>query len=337
MIFKSFGLNFNDILKKNLFLLYGENLSLITEISEKLIEEAANKLGLSTKRYQEEYLIQNQEVLEQLIKSDNLFGEQEIIIIGKTTDKILGILDEENIENYQKKIIFLSDTLTKKSKLRMLAEKSNNFACIPCYNDTPEQIQSILAQKLKENKVTISRELLNSIFEINSLNRQDINEAIKKIQLLQKTSTINEETLKSIIYSSNDSDNFEISNYCLLGDKKNINKTLSNIYSQGISFNEILAALKYKVNKLIDILESNHNKLNIGQLVESYKPAIFWNEKKIIKEQLNRWEIKELYQLLDIISETEINCKKNYEISPIILKQFIINTSTKACLENRFL
>lgn len=329
MIFKSLKLNFNDILKKNLLLLYGENLSLIREISEKIIEEAKSKLELSAKRYQEDYLLQNPDILEKLTKSENLFGEKEIIIIGKVTDKIFNILDEGNTENLQKKVIFLSENLTKKSKLRVLAERSSNFACIPCYNDTPEQILTILTQKLSENKVTISREAINSIFENYSLNRQDINEVIKKIQLLQNTSTVNEISLKNILHSSNEINNFEISNYCLLGDKKSINKTLNNLYSHGISFNEILAALKFKINKLINILESNCNKLNIEQLVEFYRPIIFWNEKKIIKDQLKRWNKKELYHLLDTIAETEIICKKNHEISSTVIKQFIINASIK--------
>ena len=335
MIFKSFGLNFNEILKKNFFLIYGENLSLISEISKKLEDEAINKLGLSAKRYQEEYLLLNPGIFEHLIKSNNLFGVEEIIIISNTTDKILNILNEKDFKNLQKKIIFLSYTLTKKSKLRNLSEKSSNFACICCYNDTPEQVQNILAQKLNENNVKFSNKFLNSIFEINFLNRQDINDVIKKIQLLQKTSTINEETLKNIIYSSYDNDSFEIVNYCLLGEKKNVNKILANIYSQGINFNEIFAALKYKVNKLIEILKSNNNKLSINNLVENYKPPIFWKEKNIIKDQLNRWNIQELYLLQNIIFETEMNCKKNYDISSTILQQFIVTTSTKSCLENK--
>ena len=336
MIFKSFGVNFKDLLKKNFVLLYGENPSLVSEIEEKIVSETKDHLGLSIKRYQEEYLIQNPEVFDQIINSDSLFGEQELIIIAKSTDKILDIFNENASKNNEKRLVFLSNTLTKKSKLRALAESSANFACIACYNDTPEQLQIILAQKLKDNKVVVSREFINSIFEINSLNRQDINDAINKIQLIKKSSEVSEETLKDIFHSSGESDNFEIINFCLLGDKKNINKTLGNIYAQGINFNEILSALKYKVNKLIEILESNTNNTNIGQLVDAYKPPIFWKEKNIVKEQLQRWSKPELDRLMDIIFETETSCKKNYEISTTILQQFIVSTSSKACLENRF-
>lgn len=337
MIVKSFSLNFKELLKKNFTLLYGENISLISEIEQKIIKEAKDINNLVIKKYQEEYLVQNKSILNQLVNSESLFGDHELVIISKSTDKILEIFDNTIATSNNKKIIFLAEMLTKKSKLRNLAETEDNFICIACYNDTPEQLQSILLQKLKDNKIAVSREFLNSIFEVNSLNRQDINDAITKIQLIQNTSTINEKNLKDIFHSSGDNDNFEIINFCLLGDRQNINKILSNIYTQGINFNEILAALKYKVNKLLEIIESNISNANMNQLVENYKPPIFWKEKNMIKEQLRRWTYDELNKLMEIIYDTEINCKKNYEISNTILQQFIVSTSNKTCLDSRFL
>ena len=76
MIFKSFGLNFKDLLKKPLILIYGENLSLITEIEEKIIEESKENLSLSIKRYQEEYVLGNLEIFNQLISSNSLFKDR---------------------------------------------------------------------------------------------------------------------------------------------------------------------------------------------------------------------------------------------------------------------
>ena len=144
--------------------------------------------------------------------------------------------------------------MTKKSKLRNLAENSNNFACYICYHDTVDQIKQLLHQKLKEIKINTSREFVNSIFEINSFNRQDINDAIDKIILIKNSSILNEEKLKDLLSSSTNNNNFEIVNDCLLGNQKNINIFLNNIYAQGINFNEILSALKYKINKLLRLL-----------------------------------------------------------------------------------
>ena len=276
--------------------------------------------------------MQNEDIFNQIINSNNLFGDEEIYLISKTTDKILEIFNEEIATNNNKKIIFLSETLTKKSKFRAIGESSKHFACIACYQDNTEQLQSLLLQKLKNIKISVSRQFINSIFEMNSLSRQDINDAIDKAILIKNSSHIDENKLKELFHSSADNNNFEIANDCLLGNKKNINIALNNIYAQGINFNEILSALKYKANKLIEILESNSENKNINQLVESFKPAIFWKEKNIIKEQLKHWSKPDLEILLDKIFDIEIQCKKNYDVSTTILQNFVINISTKTAL-----
>ena len=332
MIFKSFGSVTNEIIQKPFILLYGENSSLINEIEKNIISKLKEGTSFTIKKYQEEYLLQNEDIFNQIINSNNLFGDEEIYIISKTTDKILQIFDEEIAANNNKKIIFLSESLTKKSKVRAMGESSNQFACIACYQDNPEQLQSLLLQKLKNIKISVSREFINSIFEMNSLNRQDINDAIDKAILIKNSSNIDENKLKELFHSSADNNNFEIVNDCLLGNKKNINIALNNIYAQGINFNEILSALKYKANKLLEILESNSENKNINQLVESFKPAIFWKEKNIVKEQLKRWSKPDLERLLDKIFDIEIECKKNYDVSTTILQNFVINISTKTAL-----
>ena len=332
MIFKNYNNNNDIIIKKLFILLYGENSFLIHEIESDIISELKKEKTFKVKKYQEEYLLQNENIFNQIINSNSLFEDKEIYIISKTTDKILQIFDEEMAIQNNKKIIFLSETLTKKSKLRTMAESSDQFACIACYQDNPEQLQSMLIQKLKNIKISVSREFINSIFEMNSLNRQDINDAIDKAKLIKNLSNIDEDKLKELFHSSSGNNNFEIANDCLLGNKKNINIALNNIYAQGINFNEILSALKYKANKLLEILESNSENKNINQLVESFKPAIFWKEKNIIKEQLKHWSKPDLEILLDKIFDIEIQCKKNYDVSTTILQNFVINISTKTTL-----
>ena len=127
MIVKSFNLNFQELLKKKFTLLYGENLSLISEIENKITAEAKTTRNLTIKKYQEEYLLQNKDIFDQLINAESLFGDQEMVVISKSTDKIMEIYDEKNAQDNDKQIIFLSGPLTKKSKLRNLAEDIYKF------------------------------------------------------------------------------------------------------------------------------------------------------------------------------------------------------------------
>jgi len=57
----------------------------------------------------------------------------------------------------------------------------------------------------------------------------------------------------------------------------------------------------------------------------------------MVKEQLKRWDKTELKKLIELIYDTEIECKKNYDVSNIILQQFIVSASNKSCLDNRYI
>ncbi|MDC0357098.1 hypothetical protein OAM72_01005, partial [Pelagibacteraceae bacterium] len=114
MIVKSFNLNFQELLEKKFTLLYGENLSLISEIENKITAEAKTTKNLTIKKYQEEYLLQNKDIFDQFINTESLFGDQEMVVISKSTDKIMEIYDEKNAQDNNKQIIFLSGPLTKK-------------------------------------------------------------------------------------------------------------------------------------------------------------------------------------------------------------------------------
>ena len=108
MIFKSFGIIDEQILAKSFVLLYVENLSLILEIENNILNKIKEKKIFKVKKYQEEYLLQNEDIFYQIVNSNNLFDDDEIYIISKTTDKILHIFDEEIARQNKKRIIFIS-------------------------------------------------------------------------------------------------------------------------------------------------------------------------------------------------------------------------------------
>ena len=51
MIVKSYNLNFQELLKKKCTLVYGENLSLISEIENEITAEAKTTKNLTIKKY----------------------------------------------------------------------------------------------------------------------------------------------------------------------------------------------------------------------------------------------------------------------------------------------
>ena len=333
MIIKSFSINYEKLFSDyKINLIYGENFHLKTEILNKLTQ-IFKKNEFKTKFIKEDELLKDIEILDNYLNQDSLFGEKEILIIQETSDKLL---DYINFAEIDKKLILVTNNLTKKSSLRNKAEKEKIISCIACYEDDEKTLQSLLRNGLTKLGIKVPYEAIDQLFNINKLNRNDINSGLEKLELITKDKKLDSETFSSLFNTTSSFDAFEISNALLSGDKKALNKILSSFYHFSINFNEVLGPLKYKINKLIDIYEYNENENKIAVLVETYKPPIFWKEKSIIQTQLSKWNKNELDTLLDKINEIEILCKLNYEIAETIFNKFLLDIVTKRVLTNTY-
>ena len=333
MIIKSFSIDYEKLFSDyNISLIYGENFHLKNEIISKL-GEVCKKNEFKTKFIKEDELLKNIEILDNYLNQDSLFGEKEILIIQETSDKLL---DYVNLAEIDKKLILIADNLTKKSILRNKAEKEKTISCIACYDDDEKTLQSLLRNGLTKLGIKVPYEAIDQLFNINKLNRNDINSGLEKLALITKDKKLDNDTFSSLFNTTSSFDAFEISNALLSGDKKALNKILSSFYHFSINFNEVLGPLKYKINKLIDIYDFNTSETKVSVLIDTYKPPIFWKEKSIIQTQLSNWNKDELDTLLDKINEIEILCKLNYEIAETIFNKFLLDIVTKRVLTNTY-
>ena len=333
MIIKSFSIDYEklfNIYKVNL--IYGENYHLKNEIVEKLCK-IFKKNNYKITFFKQEEIIKNITILENYINQDSLFGDKEIIIIRDTTDKLLNYIE---IENFIKKIVLISETLPKNSKLRILAEKQKMISCIPCYEDDEKTLKNILRQGINMLGLKINNETIEQLFNLNKLNRNDINSGLEKLKLISSEKKLDNEIISSLFNTTSSFDAFEISNVLLTSNKKELNKIFSSFYHFSFNFNEIIGPLKYKINKLISIYEFNLDEKNAAKMIEEYKPPIFWKEKNIVLTQMSKWTKDELNILLEKINQIEIMCKINYEISETIFNKFLLDVVTKRVLINTY-
>ena len=69
---------------------------------------------------------------------------------------------------------------------------------------------------------------------------------------------------------------------------------------------------------------------NIDLTISSARPPIFWKEKEITKQQIQKWSPKNIKQLIYKLSETELQIKKNINNSINLITDFILSQSSSA-------
>ena len=70
-------------------------------------------------------------------------------------------------------------------------------------------------------------------------------------------------------------------------------------------------------------MEYDKNK-DINKTINSAKPPIFWKEKDLVRAQLNKWKPEKIKELIYLINDIELQIKKDYKNSILIVTDFIL-------------
>tara|TARA_B100001248_G_scaffold17027_2_gene11307 strand:- start:364 stop:1341 length:978 start_codon:yes stop_codon:yes gene_type:complete len=324
MIKKYFDLKKTNLSNFNLFLFYGKNDGLQNEV---INDTFTSNFKGSVNKYDETEFINNYETLASELLTSSLFEKEKIIIISRTSDKILKFIDEILDKGIKEiKIIFKSSELEKRSKIRNFFEKRKDLIIVPFYEDNSSTLSSIVIKFLNENNINMSRESINLLVDRAYGNRKILKTELDKI--LNYSFTKKKIDLRAVQKLTNLNENYgvnELADNYLEKNKKNIAKILNeNIYSDEDCI-LILRTVLSKSKRLINIIKKYNETKNLDEVIANNKPPIFWKDKDSVKRQANSWKINDLKEKIYQINEVETLIKKNSKNSLNLVSDFIVN------------
>ena len=310
--------------KINYFLFYGENEGQKQDVIQANFAKFTKE---NIYKYTEKDIIENKQIFLENIYSKSFFENEKLILISDVSDKILNLIEEiieSNINDVV--IILIAKRLDKKSKLRNYFEKKKIVLIVPFYEDTPQILLSIAKKILLENKINLSSENINLIVERSQGDRINLKNELQKIISLSQNNKKLE--LEDILKLTNLSENYsagELVDNCLSKNKK---RTL-NILNENIPSSEdnilILRTFLNKLKRLRKLRLNLKENNNVDQVINSFKPPIFWKDKNIIKQQIKIWELKDIENFIVDLNSTESLIKKNPQISNQIINNMILD------------
>jgi len=168
------------------------------------------------------------------------------------------------------------------------------------------------------------------VIERSKGNRINLNNELEKIFLFSKKNNII--NFDSISKLTNLFENYgfaELVDSCLL---KNRKKTI-NILNENNPNSEdnilILKSFLFKLKRLKKIKTKMNDTKNIDQIINTFKPPIFWKEKEVVKQQLKQRTLSDIKFLINKVNNLELLIKKNSQTSGQILNNFILENLEK--------
>ena len=323
MIIKTYKIK-SALQENKFYLFYGEN----TGLKEEVIMELRNKSPDSEYlNYFEKDILQDPNLFYEDIFSKSFFNDKKLIIIKDSSDKFLEIaksIVEKGLQDIT--IILVADNLEKRSKLRGYFEKEKDLYCVPFYKDENSTLNTLTINFFNKEKISISQELINIIVSKCSRDRKNLLNELNKIKLfLQDKKKIDKFTLSKIINLADDHSLNEIVDNTLLKNKNQVSKMLNE---NDFVFEDMIILIRSflkNIKRLLNLKAQLSAKDNINEIIQNYKPPIFWKDKEIVKRQSELWEKSELILLIKKTNNTELMLKKNSQIYKQIIGNFINN------------
>ena len=325
MILKSYEINKINQSINHLILIYGKNEGLKNEAINVLIKDKNN-----ISNYEEKEILDNESNFIENILSKSLFEQQKFILIKRATDKILKIIENLNSKNLEDTIIIVnSDNLEKKSKLRSFFEKDKTLICIPFYPDNDLTLSKLAYNFFKNKKILISPSSINLIVNKCSGDREKLVNELHKIEFFTKNGKkIDNVSISKLINLNENHSISELVDNCLAKNKK---KTISILNENNFNNEDCIMITRSfisKAKKLLILSKTFETNKNIDLTISSAKPPIFWKEKEITKQQILKWNSRNIKQLIYSLSETELQIKKNINNSINLITDFVLSLSS---------
>ena len=328
MIVKFFDLAKKNIKANKYYLFYGNNKGLIEETISRSIKPLIDANILN---YDENDIIKNEDNLKEITSNKSFFDKEKLIIINRSSDKILKIIENIIIKNYEDTYIVLtSGILDKKSKLRNLFEKNKKTICVAFYEDNLNSLNILAQNFLRERKILLSQQNLNLIIERTRGDRISLLNELNKIESFSKNKK--QISTNDIIKLTNLSENFDATDLVNNTLAKNEKKTLYILNENNFSSEDSILIIKIFINKLKRLLKIQTDieiNGNIETSLSNFKPPIFWKEKDLLKRQLRILSFNKIQELIVKINQIELMVKKHPTSSTNIVTDFILEQTNK--------
>ena len=321
MILKSFELNKIDLKKNKIILLYGKN-----EGHKNEVISAITKKNKNISNYDEKEILDNKTQFLESLFNQSLFNNEKNIIIKRGTDKILKIIEEINEKKIdQITILINSDSLEKKSKLRIFFEKSKENLCIPFYPDNNQTLSKITSDYLSNKKIQMSQININLIVSKCNGDREKLFNELNKIENYSLNGKkLDSHNISKLINLSEDHSVSELIDNCLAKNKK---RTITILNENNFVTEDCILITRtflIKLKKILILSGEFKNNNNIDLTISSARPPIFWKDKEIVKQQIFNLEPEKIKKLIYKINKIELLIKKNMQNSVNLIKDFIL-------------
>jgi len=189
-------------------------------------------------------------------------------------------------------LILEAGSLTPKSELRKITEKSARMAAIPCQPEAPKSLRIRIEEKLHENGLGITADALATMLEICGENYASTDQEIEKLILFKHRAdnTITLQDIDAILSGGKPSSLSNITAAILAENPIRLDQEISKAIDQNESPISILRTLAWQLEQPSRFRGSQARSQHVSPAqAKTRKRILFWSEKMLKQTGIPQW------------------------------------------------
>ena len=309
------------------FLIYGPNEGLIRDHIRTIKNDYLDKIEFEEVSLTSKNLELNPDILETSANSISMFSSYKLIIIESFKDKHLSELESViNLAPTQTMLIVKADNLKKTSKLRKLFESNAQCYALACYEDDAKSMMRLIDNFMKENNISIDRDIKNYLMQTLSTDRMISFNELQKISLFyaNEDTTPNLEEIKNLLNDASSNNLQKMNEAVMYGNTVKSSNILSKLLSEGSNPISILRSLINYLKRVQKVKVEMKKGSNFDNAIKFLRPPIFWKDKDNFQQHCVHWPLNKIEKNLSQLLDAEIDCKTNSKLSSILCERSIL-------------
>jgi DNA polymerase-3 subunit delta len=265
-------------------------------------------------------------------KAMSLMGGARLIRIEGASDKHTLLLKDYLADPSPDNLVILeAGELTPRSTLRLLFEKSDNAAAIPCYVDDERGVSNIIRTTLSENGFTIQSDATQWLAQNIAGDRGRVRGEIDKLMLYMGTDkAIRLDDVRAACGEAGDQSLDDLLYAIGSGKTESALRAYNKLVEEGVAIVTILRALQGHFRRLHYTRALMNDGLDVETAMKKLQPAVFFKYADSFKAQLRKWPENKLLSFLQRLSQVEAQTKQTGTPVETLGSQVVLSLSAQA-------
>lgn len=260
----------------------------------------------------------------------SLMGGTRLIRIEDASDKLTVIFKDYLANPSPDNLVIIeAGELTPRSSLRLLFEKSEHGAAVPCYVDDEKGVANLIRQTLSANGYTIQSDAAAWFAQNIAGDRGRVRSEIDKMMLYMggHSKTVTLDDVRSACGEAGDQSIDDLLYAIGSGKTEAALRAYNKLIEEGVFVVTILRSLQSHFRRLHYTKSLMQDGADMDEAMKKLQPAVFFKYADSFKSQLRKWPDAKLLSFMQRLSQVEAQTKQTGTPAETLCSQVILSLS----------